>query len=55
MFGLAFPFAYFQQVSLGAFVKGHDWHQLWTNHLALAGFGILYLGVAILLLRKQEA
>ncbi len=55
MFGLAFPFAYFQQVSLGAFVKGLDWHQLWTNHLALAGFGILYLGVAILLLRKQEA
>ena len=27
-------FAYFQQISLGAFVKGLDWIQLWRNHLA---------------------
>jgi ribosome-dependent ATPase len=55
MFGLAFPFAYFQQISLGAFIKGLDWHQLWPTHLALAGFGLFYLAVSILLLRKQEA
>jgi ribosome-dependent ATPase len=54
VFGLAFPFAYFQQISLGAFVKGLDWLHLWRNHLALIGFGALYLAAAILLLRKQE-
>ena len=55
LFGLGFPFGYFQQISLGAFVKGLEWQNLWLNHLALVGFGALYLALAILLLRKQEA
>ncbi|HWA49698.1 MAG TPA: ribosome-associated ATPase/putative transporter RbbA [Dongiaceae bacterium] len=55
LFGLAFPSAWFQQVSLGVFVKGLDWPDLWPNHLVLVGFALLYLALAILLLRKQEA
>jgi ribosome-dependent ATPase len=55
LFGLAFPGAYFQQISIGAFTKGLHWIDLWHNHLALAGFAIAYLLISILLLRKQEA
>jgi ribosome-dependent ATPase len=55
LFGLGFPAAWFQQVSLGAFVKGLRWPELWHNHLVLVGFALLYLAISILLLRKQEA
>jgi ribosome-dependent ATPase len=55
IFGLSFPSAYFQQVSLGTFVKGLGWGELWFNHLILIGFACAYLAVAILLLKKQEA
>ncbi len=55
LFGLTFPAVYFQQISLGTFTKGLYWAELWTNHLALAAFAIVYLAAAILLLRKQEA
>lgn len=55
IFGLSFPSAYFQQVSLGTFVKGLGWHELWHNHLILIGFACAYLAVSILLLKKQEA
>lgn len=55
LFGLAFPGAYFQQISIGTFTKGLHWDALWHNHLALAGFAIGYVLVSIALLRKQEA
>jgi ribosome-dependent ATPase len=55
LFGLAFPGAYFQQISIGTFTKGLHWDDLWHNHLALAGFSIAYVLISILLLRKQEA
>ncbi len=55
IFGLSFPSAYFQQVSLGTFVKGLGWDELWHNHLFLIGFAVAYLAAAALLLRKQEA
>lgn len=55
LFGLAFPGAYFQQISIGTFTKGLYWDDLWHNHLALAGFAIGYVLISILLLRKQEA
>jgi len=55
LFGLSFPAAYFQQISIGAFTKGLHWAGLWPNHLALAGFAFVYVVAAILLLRKQEA
>ena len=55
MFGLAFPGAYFQQISIGTFTKGLYWDALWHNHLALAGFVVGYVLMATTLLRKQEA
>jgi ribosome-dependent ATPase len=55
LFGLSFPAAYFQQISLGTFTKGLHWTELWPNHLALAAFAIGYVLAAILLLPKQEA
>jgi ribosome-dependent ATPase len=55
LFGLSFPAAYFQQISLGAFVKGLGWESLWPDHLALIGFSIGFLALAVALLRKQEA
>ena len=55
LFGLAFPGAYFQQISVGTFAKGLHWDKLWHNHLALVGFTIAYLLISVLLLRKQEA
>jgi ribosome-dependent ATPase len=55
LFGLSFPAAYFQQISVGAYTKGLHWDALWDNHLALIGFAVLYVTAAVLLLRKQEA
>ena len=55
LFGLSFPAAYFQQISLGTYTKGLHWAALWHNHLILAAFAFTYVLIAILLLRKQEA
>jgi ribosome-dependent ATPase len=52
--GLAFPSAWFQQISVGTFTKGLGFAELWPNHLALAGFTVLFIGAAVLALRKQE-
>jgi ribosome-dependent ATPase len=54
MFGLAFPCAYFQQISLGAFTKGRDFLSLFPNFGALVCFIALYLLVSMRLLKKQE-
>ena len=53
--GLGFPSSWFQQISVGAFTKALGFPELWPNHLALAIFTILFIGVAALILRKQEA
>jgi ribosome-dependent ATPase len=53
-FGLAFPAAWFQRISVGAFTKGLGFAELWPNHLALAGFAVAFLAAAQLVLRKQE-
>jgi ribosome-dependent ATPase len=55
LFGQAFPGAWFQPVTVGAFVKGFGWSEVWFNALMLAGFGVLYLLISSLVLRKQEA
>ena len=34
--------------------KGLHFAELWHNHLVLAGFAVLFIGAATLLLRKQE-
>ena len=53
--GDGFPASYFQQISVGAFTKGLGFPELWLNHLALAIFTVLFIGVAALILRKQES
>jgi ribosome-dependent ATPase len=53
--GLGFPSSWFQQISIGAFTKGLGFPELWPNHVALAIFTVLFIGVAALVLRKQEA
>jgi ribosome-dependent ATPase len=53
--GLAFPASWFQQISVGTFTKGLGLAELWTNHLALAGFGVAFIAAAAIALRKQEA
>jgi len=55
IFGLAFPAAWFQPVSVGGFTKGLGWADLWHNVLVLVAFAIIYLALAQLALRKQEA
>jgi ribosome-dependent ATPase len=53
--GLAFPASWFQQISIGAFTKGLGFSELWPNYVALAIFTVLFIGLAALILRKQEA
>ncbi|MDQ8035016.1 MAG: ABC transporter permease, partial [Bordetella sp.] len=53
--GVGFPSSWFQSISLGGFTKGLDWRSFGTMYLALTGFALVYLGMARLLLRKQEA
>ena len=55
LFGLGFPAAWYQQISIGTFTKGLGFAELWVNHLALAVFAVLFVAASILLLNKQEA
>jgi ribosome-dependent ATPase len=52
---LAFPAAWFQQISVGAFTKGLGFVELWRNHAALAAFALLFMAAAVIALKKQEA
>jgi len=53
--GMAFPSSWFQQISIGSFTKGLQFHELWYNHLMLCVFILVFTGLAWLGLRKQEA
>jgi len=53
--GQFFPAPYFQQISVGSFTKGLSFEQLWTNHMALIGFSIVFFAAAAFFLHKQEA
>jgi len=55
MIGMSLPPAWYQPVSVGVFTKGLGAAELWPNLLALGGFFLLFLVVAQLALRKQEA
>ncbi|WP_417678820.1 ribosome-associated ATPase/putative transporter RbbA [Pseudodonghicola sp.] len=55
MLGLSFPGAWYQPASVGSFVKGFGWSDLTVNALVIAGFALLYLALAVLATRKQEA
>ena len=53
-FGLAFPPAWYQPISVGAFTKGLGWLDLWPNFLALVVFCGIFFGLSLVLLRKQD-
>ncbi|MFO7757675.1 MAG: ribosome-associated ATPase/putative transporter RbbA [Roseovarius sp.] len=53
--GEGFPALYFQRISTGVFNKGLSLGDLYLNHLILAGFCGLFLALAALFLKKQEA
>lgn len=55
LIGLSFPGAWFQPVSVGAFLKGFGPSDVAANLAMLALFCGLYLICAVLALRKQEA
>jgi ribosome-dependent ATPase len=51
--GASFPAGYFQAISVGTFTKGPGFVELVTNHLALAGFALLFIAFSRLLLAGQ--
>ena len=53
--GLLFPTSWFQTISLGTFAKGLGLMDLWREDLAIAGFALVFITAACLLLDKQEA
>lgn len=52
--GLAFPSAWYQQISVGTFTKGLGFAELWHNFAALIVFGIAFIGLSVAVLKKQE-
>jgi ribosome-dependent ATPase len=52
--GMGFPSLWFQNICLGAITKARSFADLYPNHLMLLAFGLAYLVVASLLLRKQD-
>jgi ribosome-dependent ATPase len=52
--GMLFPASWFQTVSLGVFDKGLGFAHFLPQLGALAGFALAFLGLARLLVRKQE-
>jgi ribosome-dependent ATPase len=55
VFGLGFPPAWYQPISVGVFAKGLGFTELSLNLYVLAAFSLLFVVLAQLLLRKQEA
>lgn len=53
LMGLAFPSSWYQQVSVGAFTKALDFAELWTDIVVIVLIGLVYIGLAMLALRKQ--
>ncbi|MFY8095509.1 MAG: ribosome-associated ATPase/putative transporter RbbA [Niveispirillum sp.] len=55
LFGLSFPSLWFQTISLGTFAKARGFAAFHLEFTMLALFGLVFLGAACLLLKKQEA
>ncbi|MDQ0393647.1 ribosome-associated ATPase/putative transporter RbbA [Labrys monachus] len=53
LMGLAFPAAWYQPISVGTFAKGLGFEALWPNLAVLVFFGVGFIAVAIMTLRKQ--
>ena len=52
--GKGFPASWFQTISLGTFTKGLGMGSFWPMYAALAGFGLGFLVLARMGVRKQE-
>ncbi|MGB3247066.1 MAG: ribosome-associated ATPase/putative transporter RbbA [Sulfitobacter sp.] len=52
--GLAFPAAWFEQISVGTFAKGLGFSDLWANFAALVGFSVFFVAASVVALSKQE-
>ncbi len=52
--GLAFPAAWFEQISVGTFAKGLGFSDLWVNFGALVGFTVFFSAASVVALNKQE-
>jgi ribosome-dependent ATPase len=50
-----FPSTYFQAISVGAFTKALGFSTLWPNIVSLAVIALVYFGLSVLLLGKQES
>ncbi|AKX59311.1 multidrug ABC transporter ATP-binding protein [Thiopseudomonas alkaliphila] len=55
LMGDFFPAGYFLDIAVGTFTKALGFTELWPQFVALAGFFILFTGISLLLLKKQEA
>lgn len=55
LMGLVFPSAWYQPISVGIITKGLGFAELWTNLLMLSGFGIGFIAMALVALRKRSA
>ena len=53
--GLSFPSSWYQQVSVGVFAKALGIVDLWRDIAAIALIALVFLGLSLALLRKQEA
>jgi ribosome-dependent ATPase len=53
--GLSFPSSWYQQVSVGVFAKALGVVDLWRDIAAIALIALVFLGLSLALLRKQEA
>ncbi|MDM7857620.1 ribosome-associated ATPase/putative transporter RbbA [Thiopseudomonas acetoxidans] len=53
--GELFPAGYFLDIAVGTFTKALNLTDLWPQALALLGFFVLFTGLSLLLLKKQEA
>lgn len=54
LFGLIFPSAWFQPISVGVIAKGLGLADLWQHCLVLAAFGMIFIALSCVVLHKQE-
>ncbi len=55
LMGNLFPAGYFLDIAVGTFTKALDLRQLWPQCVALFGFFLVFTGLSVALLKKQEA
>lgn len=55
LMGLIFPSAWYQPITVGTITKGLGFAELWSNLLVLIVFGIGFIAIALLALRKRSA